>query len=200
MESGDHWDTICIAPKVKLLLSFVPGKRTEKTIKQAVTDAASRLVQHGPRPAIFTDGESAYKQADGVSYHARDMAIVRAQLVGFPVILASATPSLETRVNVSRGRYGRLELPERFGAATPPTVEAVDMRESGLRADQFLAPTLRDALTKTIGDGEQALIQVQDEGIFVVIPLPAHVGKAGAFDPHDSLPRSTTTGSSRAGH
>ncbi|MCZ6837680.1 MAG: primosomal protein N' [Alphaproteobacteria bacterium] len=142
---------------------------------RAVATGEARVVV-GARSALFLpfdelgllivdeEHESAYKQADGVSYHARDMAIVRAQLAGFPVVLASATPSLETRVNVSRGRYGRQELPERFGAATLPTIEAVDMRESGLRVDQFLAPVLRDALTETIGDGEQALLFLNRRG------------------------------------
>ena len=63
MESGDHWDTISIDPQSKLILSLVPGKRTEQTIRAAVLDTAGRLVKTGPRPAIFTDGEDAYKKA-----------------------------------------------------------------------------------------------------------------------------------------
>ncbi len=142
---------------------------------RAVATGEARVVV-GARSALFLpfdelgllvvdeEHEGAYKQADGVSYHARDMAVVRAQLIGCPVVLASATPSLETRVNVSRGRYHRLELPERFGVAAPPTVEAIDMRESGLAADEFLAPALRDALIETLTAGEQALLFLNRRG------------------------------------
>ena len=151
------------------------GPTRRRAAWRAVATGEARVVV-GARSALFLpfdelglvvvdeEHESAYKQADGVSYHARDMAIVRAQLVDCPVILASATPSLETRVNVTRGRYGRLELPQRFGVATPPAVEAVDMRESGLKADDFLAPALREALVQTIGAGEQALLFLNRRG------------------------------------
>ncbi len=151
------------------------GQTRRRQAWRAVATGEARVVV-GARSALFLpfdelglvivdeEHESAYKQADGVAYHARDMAIVRAHLVGCPVILASATPSLETRVNVLRGRYNRLELPQRFGAATPPSVEAVDMRESGLTADQFLAPALREALVETIGAGEQALLFLNRRG------------------------------------
>ncbi|MDA1132506.1 MAG: primosomal protein N', partial [Proteobacteria bacterium] len=142
---------------------------------RAVATGEARVVV-GARSALFLpfgelgvvivdeEHEAAYKQADGVSYHARDMAIVRAQLAGCPIVLATATPSLETRVNVARGRYGRLELPERFGPAEPPAVAALDMRESGLKADEFLAPALREALLETVGAGEQALLFLNRRG------------------------------------
>ena len=142
---------------------------------RAVATSEARVVV-GARSALFLpfgelgsiivdeEHEAAYKQADGVSYHARDMAIVRAQLIGCPIILATATPSLETRVNVARERYGRLELPERFGLAKPPAIEAVDMRESGLKADQFLAPELREALKQTLAAGDQALLFLNRRG------------------------------------
>jgi len=151
------------------------GQSRRKLAWRAVATGEARVVV-GARSALFLpfdelgllvvdeEHESAYKQADGVPYHARDMAIVRAQLMACPIILASATPSLETRVNVSRGRYGRLELPERFGAANLPTIEAVDMRESGLKADEFLAPVLRAALVETINAGEQALLFLNRRG------------------------------------
>jgi len=151
------------------------GQARRKLAWRAVATGEARVVV-GARSALFLpfdelgllvvdeEHESAYKQADGVPYHARDMAIVRAQLMACPIILASATPSLETRVNVSRGRYGRLELPQRFGVAMPPSVEAVDMRESGLKADEFLAPILRQALVETIAAGEQALLFLNRRG------------------------------------
>ncbi|NNE85692.1 MAG: primosomal protein N', partial [Alphaproteobacteria bacterium] len=142
---------------------------------RAVATGEARVVV-GARSALFLpldelgvlivdeEHEAAYKQADGVSYHARDMAIVRAQLIGCPIILATATPSLETRVNVARERYGRLVLPERFGVAKPPTVEAVDMRESGLKADEFISPALRAAMLETLAAGEQTLLFLNRRG------------------------------------
>ncbi len=151
------------------------GQARRKLAWRAVATGEARVVV-GARSALFLpfaelgflvvdeEHESAYKQAEGVPYHARDMAIVLAQLMACPIVLASATPSLETRVNVSRGRYGRLELPERFGAAALPAVEAVDMRDSGLKVDEFLAPTLREALVETLNAGEQALLFLNRRG------------------------------------
>ena len=151
------------------------GQARRKLAWRAVATGEARVVV-GARSALFLpfdelgllvvdeEHESAYKQADGVAYHARDMAIVRAQLMACSIILASATPSLETRVNVARDRYGRLELPQRFGDANLPNVEAVDMRECGLRADEFLAPALREALVETLAAGEQALLFLNRRG------------------------------------
>ena len=68
---------------------------------------------------VDEEHDQAYKQEDGVHYHARDMAVVRGHIAQIPVVLASATPSLETEVNARRGRYRRLALPERFGGAAP---------------------------------------------------------------------------------
>ena len=77
---------------------------------------------------IDEEHESAYKQEDGVVYHARDMAVVRARLEGAPIVLASATPALETRVNAEQGRYGWLKLASRFGDRTLPELAAIDLR------------------------------------------------------------------------
>ena len=71
----------------------------------------------------------AYKQEDGVAYHARDMAVVRARLEGATIVLASATPSIETRVNAASGRYAHLRLTARAGARPMPRIEAIDMRK-----------------------------------------------------------------------
>src|SRR6185312_8509324 len=78
---------------------------------------------------IVVDEEQdlSYKQEDGVIYHARDMAVVRASLAKLPVVLVSATPSLETLVNVEQGRYRRLHLPARFGDARLPEIRVIDM-------------------------------------------------------------------------
>ena len=77
---------------------------------------------------VDEEHDPAYKQEDGVHYHARDMAVVRGHIAKIPVVLSSATPSVETEVNARRGRYARLSLPERFGGQRMPSVEAIDLR------------------------------------------------------------------------
>ena len=77
---------------------------------------------------VDEEHETAYKQDDGVHYHARDMAVVRGRIENAPVVLASATPSIESRVNVQRGRYRHVHLPERFGGRQMPQIRAVDLR------------------------------------------------------------------------
>src|SRR5262249_19283342 len=74
---------------------------------------------------VDEEHDSSFKQEDGVVYQARDMAVLRAALAGIPIVLASATPSLETVVNVSRGRYRRVSLPRRLAAASLPEVAIV---------------------------------------------------------------------------
>src|SRR3546814_18662841 len=78
---------------------------------------------------VDEEHESAFKQEDGVTYHARDMAVVRAQLGGIPAVLVSATPSLESLNNVKTGRYQALHLPERHGDAVLPQIDLVDLRQ-----------------------------------------------------------------------
>src|ERR1700728_3027452 len=108
---------------------------------RAVADGEVSVVV-GARSALFLpyadlglivvdeEHDPAYKQEDGVHYHARDMAVVRAHIAKIPVVLSSATPSLETEVNARRGRYQRISLPERFGGQRLPSVEAIDLRQA----------------------------------------------------------------------
>src|SRR4249919_1035587 len=77
---------------------------------------------------VDEEHDPAYKQEDRVFYHARDMAVVRARIGDFPLVLASATPSIESRVNAQQGRYVRVALSARFADAAMPTIVAVDMR------------------------------------------------------------------------
>ena len=79
-------------------------------------------------------------------YHARDMAVVRARGADIPIVLASATPSVESEVNARRGRYARLHLPERFGGQHLPAIEAIDLRAEGPPRGRFIAPRLADAV------------------------------------------------------
>ena len=96
---------------------------------------------------VDEEHDPAYKQEDGAHYHARDMAVVRARIADVPIILASATPSVETEVNARRGRYRRLALPERFGGALLPAIEAIDLTREGPPRGRFIAPRLAEAVT-----------------------------------------------------
>jgi primosomal protein N' (replication factor Y) len=147
----------------------------KKRIWRACHDGTARVVV-GARSALFLpykhltlivvdeEHESAYKQEDGVLYHARDMAVARAQYERAQVILASATPSLETVENVAKGRYARAEIAVRHGGASLPDVVPIDMREEGLPAGQFISETLRRALADTLANGEQALLFLNRRG------------------------------------
>ena len=86
---------------------------------------------------VDEEHDAAYKQEDGVHYHARDMAVVRGHIARIPVVLSSATPSLETEVNARRGRYRAAALPERFGGQRMPSVEAIDLRRERPAARPF---------------------------------------------------------------
>jgi primosomal protein N' (replication factor Y) len=99
-----------------------------------------------------------------VHYHARDMAIVRGHLAKIPVVLASATPSVESEVNARRGRYKRLKLPERFGGQHLPHIEAIDMRTQGPPRNRFIAPMLVEAVKLALEKKEQALLFLNRRG------------------------------------
>ena len=115
---------------------------------------------------IIVDEEQdlSYKQEEGVIYHARDMAVVRASLAKLPIVLVSATPSLETLVNIEQGRYRRLHLPARFGAARLPEMRVIDMRRTPPERQRFLAPLLIEALRDTLAAGEQAMLFLNRRG------------------------------------
>ena len=114
--------------------------------KQAATGEARVIV--GARSALFLpfsdlglivvdeEHDAGFKQDDRVHYQARDMAVVRGNLGGFPVILASATPSIETHVNARTGRYRHVILPGRFSGAELPDVTAIDLRADAARQGQ----------------------------------------------------------------
>ncbi len=124
---------------------------------------------------VDEEHDPAYKQEDGVHYHARDMAVVRASVAKIPVVLASATPSVETEVNARRGRYRRLHLPERFGGAHLPHIEAIDLRREGAPRGRFIAPRLAEAMKTAIERGEQALLFLNRRG-YAPLTLCRHCG------------------------
>lgn len=107
--------------------------------------------------------EASFKQHDGVHYHARDVAVMRAQFADIPVILASATPAIESRAQVEAGRYREIRLPARFKAALP-AISAIDMRTDPPERGRWLAPGLVDALAARLERGEQSLLFLNRRG------------------------------------
>jgi primosomal protein N' (replication factor Y) len=112
---------------------------------------------------VDEEHDHSFKQEDGVLYHARDMAVLRAQLAAAPAVLASATPSLETVANVASGRYASLALPDRHGAELPE-IAAVDLRRHPPPRQRFLSPPLVAALSDTLAAGEQAMLFLNRRG------------------------------------
>src|SRR5882724_706372 len=152
---------------------LAPRKRARTWSAVAAGDASVVL---GARSALFLpyadlglivideEHDPAYKQEDGVRYHARDMAVVRAREVKIPIVLASATPSVETVVNARRGRYAHLQLPERFGGQHLPSVEAIDLRREGPPRGRFISARLAEQVKFAIERGEQALLFLNRRG------------------------------------
>jgi primosomal protein N' (replication factor Y) len=113
---------------------------------------------------VDEEHDPAYKQEDGARYHARDMAVVRARGADIPIVLVSATPSVETEVNARRGRYARVHLAERFGSRDLPAIEAIDLRAEGPPRGRFIAPRLAQAVSTALERGEQALLFLNRRG------------------------------------
>jgi primosomal protein N' (replication factor Y) len=149
--------------------------RTRQRTWRAVAENDVSVVV-GARSALFLpyadlglivvdeEHDPAYKQEDGAHYHARDMAVVRGRIAKIPVLLASATPSVESEVNARRGRYRHLHLPERFGGARLPAIEAIDMRREGPPRGRFISPRLAEAVQQTLQRKEQALLFLNRRG------------------------------------
>jgi primosomal protein N' (replication factor Y) len=108
--------------------------------------------------------ETSFKQEDGVHYHARDVAVMRGKFEDCPVILASATPAIETRQQVAAGRYAEVKLPGRWGAAEMPAIEPIDLIAEPPERGKWLAPRLVKALDETLARGEQALMFLNRRG------------------------------------
>ncbi len=154
--------------------SLSPAKR--KVTWRGVAEGQSRVVI-GARSALFLpyqelgliivdeEHDPAYKQEEGVIYHARDMAVVRANLGAFPIVMVSATPSLETMQNAWQGRYHHLSLPARHGGAALPDIHLIDLKVDKPEDRQhFIAPTLKAAMASTIDRKEQVLLFLNRRG------------------------------------
>jgi len=183
---------LILLPEIALTTSFLerfqdrfgakPGEwhsdlspRMREKVWRGVVTGEARVVA-GARSALFLPFEElgliivdeehdpAYKQEDRVFYNARDMAVVRARIGDFPIVLVSATPSVESQVNGLAGRYNTVHLPTRFGDAALPDLHLVDMRRHPPERGGFLSPVLIRAIAKTIEKGEQALLFLNRRG------------------------------------
>lgn len=147
------------------------GQRLEAWL--SFRDGASRVLL-GTRSAVFTpmkqpgliiideEHDSSYKQQEGFRFSARDVAVRRAQFLGIPIVLGSATPSLETLANVERSRYRALVLPERAGGAVDPSFRVLDLR--GQRLREGVSNALLEAVQRTLDQGGQALLFLNRRG------------------------------------
>ena len=113
---------------------------------------------------VDEEHDSSYKQEDGVLYNARDMAVLRGSICGAQVVLASATPSLESWANAEAGKYRRIDLDARFGESVMPRMAAIDMREAGLPSNRWISPELERAVKARLSRGEQALLFLNRRG------------------------------------
>ncbi|MSO64551.1 MAG: primosomal protein N' [Alphaproteobacteria bacterium] len=113
---------------------------------------------------VDEEHDPSFKQEEGVIYHARDIAVVRAREAACPVVLVSATPSLETVVNAQKTRYRHLMLPERHGVAVMPTIRTLDLRRDPPPRGRWLSPLLEEAIRRTLTDGEQTLLFLNRRG------------------------------------
>ena len=149
--------------------------RERERVWRGVADGTAKIVV-GARSALFLpwkklklivvdeEHESAYKQDDGVPYHARDMAVLYGSIGKFPVVLSSATPSLETLVNVDRGRYGVVRLTDRHGRPELPEIGLIDMKRVTSEPGTWISPPLFDAVNETLAQGDQALLFLNRRG------------------------------------
>ncbi|WP_333805771.1 primosomal protein N' [Phenylobacterium sp.] len=146
-----------------------------RQVWDAVAKGRCRIVV-GARSALFLpfrrlrlivvdeEHDTSFKQEEGFIYQARDLAVVRAKLEGAAVILASATPSLETLRNAETGRYRWLRLADRHGEARLPDIRLVDLRESPPETGRWISPPLAEAMAETLAAGEQTLLFLNRRG------------------------------------
>ena len=159
------------APIVALHSSLADGARL-KAWRAAASGRAPVVI--GTRSAIFTplpalglvvvdeEHDASYKQQEGFRYSGRDLAVARAQRAGVPVVLGSATPSLETLANATAGRYAKVSLPQRTGRAGKPRVTVVDLRVNPAR--DGLSPPATAAIERHLGEKGQVLVFLNRRG------------------------------------
>jgi primosomal protein N' (replication factor Y) len=149
--------------------------RTRERVWRGVANGTVQVVV-GARSALFLpfanlglivvdeEHDLAYKQEERAFYSARDMAVVRGHLAGFPVVLSSATPSIESRVNADADRYRRIVLADRYREAALPEIRAVDMRVDQPERGRYLSPPLVAAIGEAVAAKQQALLFLNRRG------------------------------------
>lgn len=190
---GDHGrQALILLPEIALTATLLdrfaerfgamPGEwhsgitpKTRRQVWRGVAEGKIKVVI-GARSALYLpfedlgliiideEHEAAYKQEEWVSYNARDMAIVRARFEKAQVILASATPSVETRINARLGRYRHVPLPARYASRPLPSLAAIDLRRTPPERGTWLAPSLVEAVKDTLERGEQSLLFLNRRG------------------------------------
>ncbi|MEM6602609.1 MAG: primosomal protein N' [Pseudomonadota bacterium] len=150
-------------------------ERDKRLIWQGVVDGSLKCVV-GARSSLFLpftnlgliivdeEHDGSYKQEEGMRYHARDMAVLRASLEKIHIILASATPSLESYVNAEVGRYEKVVLRERFGGANLPDIKMINLQQHAPPSQHWISQPLKQAIEATYEKGEQSLLFINRRG------------------------------------
>lgn len=151
------------------------GPKARRRTWREVAEGRARIVV-GARSSLFLpfpnlrmivvdeEHDPTYKQDEGLPYQGRDLAVVRAKIEGAMVILASATPSLESLANAQAGRYVHVRLAARPGAAILPEIDTIDLREHPAEKGRWMSPPLIEAVRETLERGEQSLLYLNRRG------------------------------------
>ena len=161
LSAGERWDE---------------WRRIARGEAPIVVGARSAVFAPLPRLGLIVvdeEHDSSYKQEDGIRYHGRDLAVVRAQLTRCPVVLGSATPSMESFHNARGGRYRLLELRQRVAARALPSVEIVDLRRTARTRMAGLSPALIAALQANFAARGQSLVFLNRRGFATVMQCQA---------------------------
>ena len=182
---------------VSLHSALTPAQRLQHWLSAHLGEAdlvlGTRLAAFASLPrlgliVVDEEHDPSYKQQDGARYSARDLAVYRGHLARVPVLLGSATPSLETWSHAQTGRYRQVTLTERVGRGALPAVRLLDMatvpRAAPRSPPQALAPQLIEAIQQRVARGEQSLLFLNRRGFAPVLHCPACTWKSGC--PHCS--------------
>ncbi len=156
------------------------GASQKRRVWRRINDGNAQIII-GARSSVFLpfknlrliiideEHDTSYKQEDGLRYHARDMAIVRAKYANAAIVMASATPSLETRNNALTQKYRHLVLANRFGSAVLPNIELVNLKDYPPPKDCWISPILREEIANTLHRNEQVLLFLNRRGFAPVV-------------------------------
>lgn len=154
------------------------GKKSD--IFKSVSSGDVRVVI-GTRSALFLpfknlgliivdeEHDASYRQSENGCYNGRDLAIVRAKLNNIPIILSSATPSIETLINIDKGKYKKVYLPSRYGKAILPEVEILDLKKEKLERNKYISNTLKNAIAKNLENGKQSMLFINRRGYAPIV-------------------------------